>query len=58
MDSIDWEAMFALDLPVLEIVVRGSIMYLVVFGFLRGVMRRSAGEATTLDFVATCGGST
>jgi uncharacterized membrane protein YcaP (DUF421 family) len=48
---IDWGEVFALDVPILEIVVRGSVMYLVVFLFLRATFRRSAGELAMLDFV-------
>ena len=48
---VNWGKVFAPDMPILELVVRGSIMYLVVFALLRGVMRRSAGELAIFDLV-------
>lgn len=46
-----WRDIFALDAPLLEIIVRGAVMYLLVFILLRGALRRTAGELTMLDFV-------
>lgn len=46
-----WRAIFALDAPLLEIIVRGAVMYLLVFLLLRASLRRTAGELTMLDFV-------
>lgn len=46
-----WRVIFALDAPLLEIIVRGTVMYLLVFLLLRASLRRTAGELTMLDFV-------
>jgi uncharacterized membrane protein YcaP (DUF421 family) len=46
-----WRDIFALDAPLLEIIVRGAVMYLLVFVLLRSSLRRTAGELTMLDFV-------
>src|SRR5690606_38980815 len=37
-------AMFGFEISVLEIVVRGTVMYLVLFAMLRFVLKREAGE--------------
>jgi uncharacterized membrane protein YcaP (DUF421 family) len=48
-DPVDWHSVFAVDTPVLEIVVRGTIMYLAVFAILRLSGRRLLGELAMLD---------
>lgn len=47
----DWSAVFALDVPILELVVRGTIMYLLAIFFLRVSGRRALGELSMLDFI-------
>ncbi len=37
---IDWEHLFTPDAPPLELVLRGSIMYLVLFVMLRVILKR------------------
>jgi len=49
--DIEWKAMFTPDIPLLETVVRGSVIYLAIFFLLRLSLRRTAGELTMLDFV-------
>ncbi len=49
--SINWRNIFTLDLPLLEIFIRGSIMYLGIFFMLRIVLRREAGSLGTTDFL-------
>lgn len=49
--DVDWGVVFRTDVPLLETVVRGSIVYLAVFTLLRLSLRRTAGELTMLDFV-------
>jgi len=49
--DVDWKTVFATDIPLLETVVRGSVIYLAVFFLLRLSLRRTAGELTMLDFV-------
>lgn len=41
--SVDWRAVFAIDTPVPEIVVRGTIIYLALFFLLRIAFKREAG---------------
>ena len=47
----DWRSIFAIDVPLLELVVRGSLLYVAVFILLRTTMRRTAGQLTILDIV-------
>ncbi len=46
---IDWNAIFIPTVPLLELFVRGTIMYLVIFGLLRFVLKRQAGGIGTTD---------
>ncbi len=43
MFNLDWHGMFAPSVPFLEIVLRGSIVYLVLFALLRFTFRRIGG---------------
>jgi uncharacterized membrane protein YcaP (DUF421 family) len=47
----DWQAVFATDVPIFELVVRGTVLYFAVFIILRSTLRRSAGELSMLDFI-------
>ena len=49
--TFDWRSIFAIDVPILELVVRGSLMYIAVFLLLRTTMRRTAGQLTMLEIV-------
>ena len=40
MVGIDWRGMFMPDTPLLEIVIRGTVVYLALFVMLRVVLRR------------------
>jgi uncharacterized membrane protein YcaP (DUF421 family) len=42
--SIDWAAMFDRDIPLLEIFLRGSCMYLGLFFMLRFILKRQSGS--------------
>lgn len=48
-DSIDLSALFAFDTPLLEIFVRGSVVYLALFLMLRLVMKRQTGGIGVTD---------
>jgi len=48
---IDWHALFRPDVPVLEILLRGSIMYLVLFALLRIVLKRQTGTLGMTDLL-------
>ena len=47
----DWESVFVTDVPIFELIVRGTVLYFVVFIILRSTLRRSAGELSMLDFI-------
>ena len=47
--GVDWHSIFTPENSLLELVVRGTIMYFVVFGLLRVVMKRQAGGIGTTD---------
>jgi uncharacterized membrane protein YcaP (DUF421 family) len=49
--SIDWVAIFQPSVGVLEVVVRGSIMYLALFAILRFIARRQSGRIGTADLL-------
>lgn len=48
---VDWEKVFSLDTPLLEIFVRGSIVYLVLFVLFRFVLKREAGTVGIADLL-------
>ena len=49
MGTVDWLKVFLPDQPVIEIVVRGSAMYLAMFFLLRFIVKREAGTLATTD---------
>src|SRR5688572_25946632 len=49
--SVDWNKIFIPDTPLLEIFVRGSIMYLALFFVLRFVLKRQAGSVGITDLL-------
>jgi len=49
--GVDWSALFSLDTSLLEIVVRGSMVYLSLFFLLRLVLRREAGGLGITDLL-------
>lgn len=49
--SVDWASVFLPDTPILEIVVRGSVMYLALFWLLRFVLKRVAGMIGMADLL-------
>jgi uncharacterized membrane protein YcaP (DUF421 family) len=49
--DVDWGNVFVLDTPLLEIVLRGSIMYLALFALLRLVLKREAGAMGITDLL-------
>ncbi|RPJ82495.1 MAG: DUF421 domain-containing protein [Acidobacteria bacterium] len=50
-ETIDWAKVFLPDTPVLEIVVRGTVMYLSLFTLLRVVLKRQAGSIGLPDIL-------
>jgi uncharacterized membrane protein YcaP (DUF421 family) len=47
--SIDWRAIFMPELGLAELLVRGVLMYVIVFVLLRLVLRRNVGGIGTMD---------
>lgn len=50
-DPVDWQHMFLSDTPLLEIFLRGSIMYLALFIMLRCILKRQAGGVGISDIL-------
>jgi uncharacterized membrane protein YcaP (DUF421 family) len=50
MQQIDWDSIFTPTVNLLELVIRGTIVYLVLFGFLR-ILRRDAGAIGMADLL-------
>lgn len=48
MFDLDWQGMFAPSVPVLEIVLRGTVVYLVLFMVLRLTLKRVGGSTIGL----------
>lgn len=49
--TVDWAGMFGLSVPPLEIVIRGSAMYLFLFLMFRVVVRRRVGAVGMADIL-------
>jgi len=49
--NVDWEAIFSPHHSLLELFLRGTIMYLVIFVLLRVVLRRQVGGIGTSDIL-------
>jgi uncharacterized membrane protein YcaP (DUF421 family) len=50
-DPVNWRELFRVDIPLLEIFIRGTVMYLTVFAILRMTGRRLMGELAMVDFI-------
>jgi uncharacterized membrane protein YcaP (DUF421 family) len=48
---MDWRSIFALDTPILEIFIRGSIVYLSIFFLFRLVLKRQTGSLGIADIL-------
>jgi len=48
---VDWSTTFGFGTPVLEIVIRGSVIYLTLFTLLRVLLKREAGEVGITDIL-------
>lgn len=49
--GMDWNAAFRPQMPLLEILLRGSLMYLGIFVLLRTILRREAGMISLPDIL-------
>jgi uncharacterized membrane protein YcaP (DUF421 family) len=48
---MDWKSIFSLDVPVAEIMLRGSVIYISLFILLRVVLKRQAGSLGMTDLL-------
>jgi uncharacterized membrane protein YcaP (DUF421 family) len=48
---MDWKSIFLPDTPLLEIILRGSIMYIVLFVMLRVILKRQTGTLGMTDLL-------
>ena len=48
---MDWKSIFLLDVSIVEIIVRGSIMYLALFAMLRIILKRQSGTLGMTDLL-------
>lgn len=48
---MDWHSIFSFDIPVVEIVVRGTVMYLSLIVLMRIILKRQAGAMPTGDLL-------
>lgn len=46
-----WEGVFLLETPLLELIVRGSLLYFGILIFMRLMPRRSGGDLATMDLI-------
>jgi uncharacterized membrane protein YcaP (DUF421 family) len=51
LGAVDWRSIFVPDTPILEIVVRGTLVYLALFLILRVVLKREAGGISITDIL-------
>jgi uncharacterized membrane protein YcaP (DUF421 family) len=49
--DVDWSALFTSDTPILEIIVRGSVIYISLFIMLRVILKRQAGTVGITDLL-------
>ena len=48
---VDWYGLFALKTPPLEILIRGTVIYLVLFSLLRFLLKRESGTTGVTDLL-------
>lgn len=48
---MDWKTLFSLDVPLLEIILRGSMIYISLFVLLRMILKRQAGSLGMTDLL-------
>lgn len=48
---MDWKSIFLPDIPLLEIILRGSVMYIALFILLRLVLKRQTGDLRMTDLL-------
>ena len=48
---MDWKSLFSFDVPLFEIILRGSVIYISLFVLLRVVLKRQAGSLGMTDLL-------
>jgi uncharacterized membrane protein YcaP (DUF421 family) len=48
---MDWKSLFSFDVPVFEIILRGSLIYITLFVLLRVVLKRQTGSLRMTDLL-------
>lgn len=48
---MDWQSLFLIDVPLFEIILRGSVMYISLFILLRVILKRQAGSLGMTDLL-------
>lgn len=48
---MDWKSLFSFDVPLFEIILRGSVMYIALFILLRVILKRQAGSLGMTDLL-------
>lgn len=51
LTDVDWQNVLVPETPILEIVVRGTVVYLVLFALMRFVLKREAGAMSPSDLL-------
>lgn len=49
--AVDFEALFKIETPVLELIIKGSVMYLGILLLFRVLPRRTGGEMAMMDLI-------
>jgi uncharacterized membrane protein YcaP (DUF421 family) len=49
--SVDWQSIFGFDVPIIEIVLRGTVTYLALFVLLRVFLKRQSGTLSITDLL-------
>jgi uncharacterized membrane protein YcaP (DUF421 family) len=49
--GMDWKSIFIRDIPLLEIIVRGTLMYISLFVLLRVILKRQTGTLAIMDLL-------
>jgi uncharacterized membrane protein YcaP (DUF421 family) len=49
--DIDWRGLFVLDTPLLELVIRGTVMYFALLAAMRVLVRRHVGSLNLMDLL-------
>jgi len=49
--NVNWKGVFVPSIPIVEIIVRGSLVYLAIFALLRFTMKRRSGAIGITDLL-------